>query len=145
VGTSAQEEVADPMRLSRKVLSRRELLQHGGRATGGMLAVAAFGPLVRHPGAATDGAPTASSPGSADPAVGPATPRTRLTDAAQRLLQDTSPQFLIDHCHRSVELAMLIVGAGSIGGGAGRRDPAPRSRPNFPISLLGGPVRGGQR
>jgi hypothetical protein len=102
VGTSAQEEVAHPMRTSRKALSRRELLQHGGRATGGILAVAALGPLDRHPGAA------------ADPIVGPATPRTRLTDAAQRLLQETSPQFLIDHCHRSVELAMLIVGAGSI-------------------------------
>jgi hypothetical protein len=100
---AGSEEVADPMRSSsREVLSRRELLQHGALATGVLLAVDAFGLLVRQPGAA------------ADPGIGPTMPRTRLTDAAERLLQDTSPQFLIDHCHRSVELAMLIVGAGGI-------------------------------
>jgi hypothetical protein len=88
--------------VSREGLSRRELLQYGAVATGGLLAVDALALLVRPPGAV------------ADPAVGPVMPRTRLTDAAERLLQDTSPQFLIDHCHRSVELAMLIVSAGGI-------------------------------
>lgn len=87
---------------SREVLSRRELLQHGARVTGGLLAVDALGLLVTRSGAA------------ADPTVGPPMPRTRLTDAAERLLRDTSPQFLIDHCHRSVDLAELIVGAGGI-------------------------------
>jgi len=35
-------------------------------------------------------------------------PRTRLATAAEQLLRDSSPQFLIDHCHRSFEIAMLI-------------------------------------
>lgn len=41
-------------------------------------------------------------------------PRTRLAGAVEQLLRDSSPQFLVDHCHRSFELAMLIAAAGRI-------------------------------
>lgn len=84
------------------LLSRRELLQHGAQVTGGVLAVDALGMFAGRPGSTAVGS------------VGPSTPRTRLVQAAEHLLQDTSPQFLIDHCHRSVELASLIVTTGDI-------------------------------
>jgi hypothetical protein len=35
-------------------------------------------------------------------------PHTPLATAVEELLRDTSPRFLVDHCHRSLELAMLI-------------------------------------
>lgn len=38
-------------------------------------------------------------------------PHTGLTAAVEEFLRDSSPQFLIDHCHRSFELAMLIAAA----------------------------------
>jgi hypothetical protein len=46
--------------------------------------------------------------------VNTTTARTELAKAAEELLQQTSPKFLIDHCHRSVELASLIVAAGNV-------------------------------
>jgi hypothetical protein len=38
-------------------------------------------------------------------------PGTRLADAGEELLQDNSLRFLVDHCHRSLELALLIAAA----------------------------------
>jgi hypothetical protein len=89
-------------RRHRDLLSRRELLQHGVQVTGGLLAVGALGTFVGR------------SDTTAVRSVALSTPRTRLAEAAEQLLQDTSPQFLIDHCHRSVELGSLIVAAGNI-------------------------------
>lgn len=86
----------------RDVLSRRELLGHGARMTVALLALDPVGLFVGRPNA-----PAVRS-------AGPMTPRTRLAKAAEQLLQDTSPQFLIDHCYRSVELASLIVAAGNV-------------------------------
>jgi hypothetical protein len=70
--------------------------------TGGLLAVNALGPFV--------GRANATAVGS----VMTSTPQTRLEKAAEKLLNQTSPDFLIDHCHRSVDLASLIVAAGNI-------------------------------
>jgi hypothetical protein len=80
-------------------MSRRELLGHGAAMTGGLLTLGLFA-----------GRANAAAAGS----VSTSTPRTRLAKAAEKLLQETSPDFLIDHCHRSVELASLIVAAGNI-------------------------------
>jgi hypothetical protein len=80
-------------------MSRRELLGHGAAMTGGLLTLGLFA-----------GRANAAAAGS----VSSSTPRTRLAKAAEKLLQETSPDFLIDHCHRSVELASLIVAAGNI-------------------------------
>jgi hypothetical protein len=38
-------------------------------------------------------------------------PRTRLAEAVVEFLRDNSPQFLVDHCHRSFGFAMLIAAA----------------------------------
>jgi hypothetical protein len=86
----------------RDVLTRRELIGHGAAISGGLLALNAMGPLASRANATAVGSARMS------------TSRTRLAKAAERLLQETSPDFLIDHCHRSVELASLIVTAGGI-------------------------------
>ncbi len=52
-----------------------------------------------------------AGPGEPGPARRLQRPRTRLADAARELLQDSSPRFLVDHCHRSLELALLIAAA----------------------------------
>jgi HD domain-containing protein len=52
-----------------------------------------------------------SAPGDLGPARRLQRPRTRLADAVEELLQDSSPRFLVDHCHRSLELALLIAAA----------------------------------
>jgi hypothetical protein len=69
---------------------------------GGLLALNAVGPFAGRANA------------TGIESVITSTPRTRLAKAAERLLRETSPDFLIDHCHRSVELASLIEAAGSI-------------------------------
>ena len=49
--------------------------------------------------------------------VGQAEPtqrHTQLAEAVEALLEESSPRFLIDHCHRSFELAMLIAHARGI-------------------------------
>jgi hypothetical protein len=86
----------------RDVLSRRELIRHGAAISGGLLALNAIGPFAGRAGATTAGV------------VRTTTSRTSLAKAAEKLLRETSPDFLIDHCHRSVELASLIVDAGNI-------------------------------
>jgi hypothetical protein len=52
-----------------------------------------------------------SAPGDLGPARRLQRPRTRLADAVEELLQDSSPRLLVDHCHRSLELALLIAAA----------------------------------
>jgi hypothetical protein len=41
-------------------------------------------------------------------------PHSPLAEAAEQLLQESSPRFLVDHCHRSFELAMLIAVSGDL-------------------------------
>ena len=54
------------------------------------------------------------APGGLGPARRLQRPRTRLADAVKGLLQDSSPGFLVDHCQRSFELALLIATAGDV-------------------------------
>jgi hypothetical protein len=41
----------------------------------------------------------------------PAAPSTRLAEAVERLLRSSSPGFLVEHCRRSFQLAMLFAAA----------------------------------
>jgi hypothetical protein len=59
----------------------------------------------------TQGTARAGAGGDTGAAAGPAVPRTRLTDAVERLLRSSSPTFLVQHCQRSLQLAMLIAPA----------------------------------
>ena len=92
MGTSSREVLS-----REELLSRRELLGHGARMAGGLVALGSLGRFVPR-----SGSTVVRSSGSD-------MPHTKLAHAAEKLLEDTSPQFLIDHCHRSVELAQLIV------------------------------------
>ena len=97
MGTSSREALS-----SEGLLSRRELFGHGARVAGGLAAIGSVGGVVLRSGSAQAVTPDLDAP------------HTRLARAAEKLLQSTSPQFLIDHCHRSVELAQLIVETESI-------------------------------
>ena len=44
-------------------------------------------------------------------AVTPGAPRTRLARAAEHLLRSSSPTFLVQHCQRSFQLALLLAAA----------------------------------
>src|SRR6266540_3039569 len=52
----------------------------------------------------------AATGGSVGAAVRPQAPRTKLTQAVEQLLRSSSPTFLVQHCHRSFQLALLIAG-----------------------------------
>jgi HD domain len=92
MGTSSRE-----VSSGEELLSRRELLGHGAWMAGGLVGLGSLAGFIPRADA------TAVRSSAAD------TPHTRLAHAAEKLLESTSPQFLIDHCHRSVELAQLIV------------------------------------
>jgi len=53
----------------------------------------------------------AASGGGAGAAVRPPAPRTRLARAVEHLLRSSSPTFLVRHCHRSFQLALLLAAA----------------------------------
>jgi HD domain len=48
---------------------------------------------------------------SASAAAWPTVPRSRLAQAVEQLLRTSSPRFLVDHCHRSFQLAILLASA----------------------------------
>ena len=54
---------------------------------------------------------TAATGGSLGTAARPQAPRTQLARAVQQLLRSSSPPFLIQHCQRSFQLALLIAAA----------------------------------
>jgi len=84
-------------------LSRRQLVRDGTGLIAGPLAA---GRLGLTGGRQAPGAPLRD--------VGLERPRTRLANAVEQLLRNSSPRFLVDHCHRSFELAMLIAAAGGV-------------------------------
>ncbi len=53
----------------------------------------------------------AAPAGSAGAAVRPRAPRTKLARAVEDLLRASSPGFLVEHCQRSFQLALLIASA----------------------------------
>jgi hypothetical protein len=67
-------------------------------------------------GSTLPGAPPATGAASAAPVTPPSSAwpariRPRFCRAVDRLLRDASPRFLVDHCRRSFQLAMLIAAA----------------------------------
>jgi HD domain len=57
------------------------------------------------------GRATAATGGSLGAAVRPQAPRSRLARAVGQLLRSSSPTFLVQHCQRSFQLALLIAAA----------------------------------
>src|SRR6266542_1317369 len=53
----------------------------------------------------------AATEGGAGAAARPRAPRTKLTQAVEHLLRSSSPTFLVQHCQRSFQLALLIAAA----------------------------------
>src|SRR6266508_2912813 len=53
----------------------------------------------------------AATGGSVSAAVRSQAPRTKLAQAVEQLLRSSSPTFLVQHCHRSFQLALLIAAA----------------------------------
>src|SRR6266566_7894449 len=49
--------------------------------------------------------------GSVGAAVRPPAPRSKLARAVEQLLRSSSPTFLVQHCQRSFQLALLIAAA----------------------------------
>jgi hypothetical protein len=83
----------------------RRGVSSGAAAAGG---VVVGGSLTHGRNDATTGATTG---GSAGAAVRRHLPRTRLARAVQDLLRSSSPTFLVEHCQRSFQLALLLAAA----------------------------------
>jgi hypothetical protein len=86
---------------TKTAVTRRSFISRAAVTAGGVV----IGAGLNH------GRANATTGGSANAAVRRRAPRTKLAQAVQDLLRSSSPTFLVEHCQRSFQLALLIAAA----------------------------------